>query len=47
MSFEAKLKQYAKLIVESGLNVQKQQTVVIQGSIESAPLIKEVTRQAY
>lgn len=47
MSFETKLKQYAKLIVESGLNVQKQQTVVIQGSIESAPLIKEVTRQAY
>ena len=47
MSFQDKLKKYASLIVCSGLNVQKGQTVVISGSIESYELIREVTRQAY
>lgn len=47
MSFQNKLKKYASLIVRSGLNVQKGQTVVISGSIDSCELIREVTRQAY
>ena len=47
MSFTSKLKKYASLIVQSGLNVQKGQTVVISGSIESYQLIREVTKQAY
>ena len=29
MSFETKLEKYARLIVQSGLNVQEKQTVVI------------------
>lgn len=47
MSFKTKLEKYAKLIVQSGLNVQEKQTVVISASIESCQLVREVTRQAY
>ena len=47
MSFKTKLEKYAKLIVQSGLNVQEKQTVVISASIESYQLVREVTRQAY
>ena len=38
MSFKTKLEKYAKLIVQSGLNVQEKQTVVISASIESINL---------
>jgi len=47
MSLKNKLKKYASLIVQSGLNVQTGQIVVISGSIESYELIREVTKQAY
>ena len=47
MSFKTKLEKYAKLIVQSGLNVQEKQTVVISASIESCQLVREVTSQAY
>ena len=47
MSFKTKLDKYAKLIVQAGLNVQKQQTVVISASIESYELVRAVTKQAY
>ena len=47
MSFETKLEKYARLIVQSGLNVQEKQTVVISASIESYQLVREVTKQAY
>ena len=43
MSFETKLEKYARLIVQSGLNVQEKQTVVISAS----QLVREVTKQAY
>lgn len=47
MSFEKKLNKYADLIVCSGLNVQKGQIVVINGSIESYQLIRAVGKKAY
>ena len=47
MSFETKLEKYARLIVQSGLNVQEKQTVVISASIESYQLVRAVTKQAY
>ena len=47
MSFETKLEKYARLIVQSGLNVQEKQTVVISESIESYQLVREVTKQSY
>ena len=47
MSFETKLEKYAKLIVQSGLNVQEKQTVVISASIESYQLVRAVSKQAY
>lgn len=46
MSFETKLEKYARLIVQSGLNVQEKQTVVISASIESYQLVRAVTKQA-
>ena len=47
MSFEKKLNLYADLLVKSGLNVQKGQTVVITASIESFQLVREVAKIAY
>lgn len=47
MSLEQKLVNYAKLIVASGLNVQKGQTVVIDAAIEAASLVRLVTKEAY
>ena len=47
MSYETKLEKYARLIVQSGLNVQEKQTVVISASIESYQLVRAVTKQAY
>ena len=42
MSFETKLEKYARLIVQSGLNVQEKQTVVISASIESYQLVERL-----
>lgn len=47
MSFKEKLLKYAKLIVKSGLNVQKNQIVVIDAPVESAELVRLITKQAY
>ena len=47
MSFKEKLLKYAKLIVRSGLNVQKNQIVVIDAPVESAELVRLITKQAY
>lgn len=44
---EKKLKQYAKLIVEEGLNVQAGQPVLIRANIEMFPLVREITKAAY
>lgn len=47
MSFESKLKKYASLLVKSGLNVQQGQIVLVEGSIESYELAREVAKEAY
>jgi len=47
MSFEKKLNQYAKLVVEVGVNVQPQQIVVIRTPVEGAYFARELTKQAY
>ena len=45
--FKENLKKYARLLVESGLNVQEGQIVAIMASIESVELVREVTKAAY
>lgn len=47
MSFKEKLSKYAKLIVKAGLNVQKDQIVVIDAPVESVELVRLVTKEAY
>ncbi|WP_279013400.1 aminopeptidase [Thomasclavelia cocleata] len=47
MSFEKKLKKYAELIVRAGLNVQKNQIVVIDAPVESVELVRLITKEAY
>jgi aminopeptidase len=41
------LDRYADLIVDFGANVQPDQVVAIEGSIESAPLVRRLARRAY
>lgn len=41
------LKNYAKLIVKTGVNVQKDQEVVISASVEDAYFVKYVVEEAY
>lgn len=47
MSFETKLNQYAKLVVEVGANVQKEQILVIRTPIEGAYFARLLTKCAY
>lgn len=47
MSFKEKLSKYAKLIIKAGLNVQKEQIVVIDAPVESVELVRLVTKEAY
>ncbi|EUJ29152.1 aminopeptidase [Listeria floridensis FSL S10-1187] len=46
-SFNEKLEKYAELIVKTGVNVQPDQKVVINSSIESAPLARLITKYAF
>ena len=39
--FDAKLSEYARLLVEVGLNVQPGQTPSIEGNVEYAPLMRQ------
>lgn len=41
------LKKYAELIVKQGVNLQKGQELVIDASIESFELVREIAKQAY
>jgi aminopeptidase len=45
--FEQRLKQYAALAVEIGVNVQPGQTLWIQAPIEGAEFVRQVVRRAY
>ena len=44
---ESKLKEYAKLTVRIGANVQKGQRVRLQAEIDQLPLVKAVTEECY
>ena len=46
-NFNDNLKKYAQLIVETGINVQKGQTIVLQISVDQAPLARLITERAY
>jgi aminopeptidase len=45
--FETRLKQYADFIVRVGVNVQPGQTLIITGSLETAPLVRLCVRSAF
>lgn len=44
---ENKLREYAKLIVKIGANVQKGQRVRLQAEVDQIPLVKMVTEECY
>ncbi|GGC99033.1 aminopeptidase [Enterococcus wangshanyuanii] len=46
-NFDETLKKYARLIAETGVNVQKGQSVVLQISVDQAPLARLITEEAY
>ncbi|KIL34781.1 peptidase M29 [Cohnella kolymensis] len=45
--FEQRLKQYAALAVEVGVNVQRGQTLMITAPIEAAAFVRQAVRRAY
>ena len=47
MSKEPILRKYARLIVQTGANVQKGQPVVIRGSVDSIELLRLISEEAY
>ncbi len=47
MTFEEKLNQYARIVVQIGVNIQKDQLLVINAPIESADFVRRVTEEAY
>lgn len=47
MSFETKLEKYAEITVKTGLNVQKGQLVLINGSVEHVDCIRRLVEKAY
>ena len=47
LSFEDKLRNYARLAVRIGLGVQPGQRVLVQAPVETAPLARLVVREAY
>ena len=47
MNLEENLKKYAELLVRSGLNVQKDQIVVVQAPIEAYQLVREIVEKSY
>lgn len=46
-NFEAKLNEYAHLLVEVGMNVRPGQTANIRGPVECAPLVRKCVEAAY
>ncbi len=47
MEFQQLLKNYAKLVVKAGVNLQKGQELVISSPVECAPFVHLVAEQAY
>ncbi|MCB5953222.1 aminopeptidase [Enterococcus sp. BWT-B8] len=46
-NFDVLLKKYARLIVETGVNVLPGQTIVVQINVDQAPLARLITEEAY
>ena len=46
-NFNENLEKYARLIVETGVNVEKAHTVVLQINVDQAPLARLITKEAY
>ncbi|MCM0598870.1 aminopeptidase [Periweissella fabalis] len=46
-NFELKLDKYADLIVKTGVNVQKGQTIILYADVENAVLARKITDAAY
>ena len=46
-NFNETLKKYARLIAETGVNVQKGHSIVLQISVDQAPLARLITEEAY
>ncbi|MBD9893081.1 aminopeptidase [Enterococcus faecalis] len=46
-NFNENLKKYARLIAKTGVNVQDNHTVVLQISVDQAPLARLITEEAY
>ncbi len=46
-NLQTQIEKYADLAVQVGVNIQKDQTLVINASIESAPFVRLVTKKAY
>ncbi|HBI1816336.1 TPA: aminopeptidase [Enterococcus faecalis] len=46
-NFNENLKKYARLIAETGVNVRDNHTVVLQISVDQAPLARLITEEAY
>ena len=47
MFCKEQLTKYAKMLLATGVNLQKDQELVIAASVESAPLVRVLTREAY
>lgn len=46
-NFDTLLQKYAHLITKVGVNIQKEDTVVVYVSVEQAPLARLITKEAY
>lgn len=46
-NFDAKLQEYASLLVRVGMNVQPGQTPNIRGDVDAAPLVRKCVEEAY
>lgn len=46
-TFEQKLEKYAELVVKVGVNIQPNQVLTINTTIDSAPLVRLITKKAY
>lgn len=46
-NFEVQLEKYAKLLISTGINVQKGHTVAIYAEVEQAPLVRLLVKEAY
>lgn len=46
-NFDLKLDKYAELIVKTGVNVQKDQTIILYADVENVVLARKIVDAAY